>query len=141
MKSEETVNIFFDTAPEQNVKYYFGDNQVVQTRRTKDIVFYPFFAVPLIDMMPATIFINNNTYNTIQFQNVPVCLISIASRKGGYHFIDYPLTSYIKTWQINKNIEYDMEIDFSKSFARFTNPGTQSLPFVLQFCFKLHMEK
>lgn len=137
---EERYNIFFNTTPEVNTKYGFGSNQIIQAARTRDIIYYPFLGTPFLDMQPATVFENNNTYNLIITPNVTSCVISIGNRDGGYCFIDYPLVSLLKNFRIHKNLWLDMKCDFSNSYMRFTAVTLQPLPFIIPFVFQLYPE-
>jgi hypothetical protein len=140
MKSEEIYNLNFKSIPVPFNKIAFGANDVIQTRRTREMLFYPFFAVPFFDMQPSTLIIYNETYNFIDITNAASCLISIAKRGGGYHFLDYPLTSFMKTFQIHKSLYFDLECDFNNSYVYFTQVIVNALPFVIPFVFRLYEE-
>lgn len=140
MKSEEQYFFPFSAAPVANLKYGFGSNNTIQTRRTKKLVIYPFAGTPIYDMVPFQQF----TQNQLQFNVASVffncVLISIASRDGGYYCLDLPLTRFIKTNQIHDNLTVDWKVDFNNSYVRFTFAIPQPVPFVIYFSFRLHDE-
>jgi hypothetical protein len=144
MEIEEPYYLYFSKQIVPFQRYGFGSNYTIQTRRTKRIVVYPYWATPNVDMRPGVIFINNQQWTVLPAEGFPSVLLSIALRSGGFLYIDYPLTSLFVTDQIHPALELDADIDFNNSYIIFT--GLPFLPFgfspfVIPFGFRLRDPK
>ena len=139
MYAEETYYLAFNQSqPIPNDKIGLGSNDVIQTCTTRDIKIYPYFNNPVLDMTPPILWVQNIPYANpvVLFRNC--CMLSLASRDGGYYFLDLPLSQFVENLRVHKNLHFAFKVDFENSYVRFNElPFTPNLPWVIPFVFQL----
>jgi len=137
--STQTLKRYGQTAIVPNYRYGFPQNQIIQKGVTRKIFYYQYYcsATPPVSMMPVSVVISNIAYTTMTMVDAPYVLITLVNRRGGYFCQDLPLYRFIQLATFRDTLLLEQDLDFSKSYVKFTQPPITQLPFVVPINFQM----